>query len=333
MPENAAVSRVVQIGPETTAGTAVAATKKLGSLNFVGSPEGSISSMRAAGSKYPTAHAIGKESMAFDVDSDAISFDELQYVLCGLIKNVTPTVSDTSARTWTFAPTPDAEDTRKTFTVEEGHSGASNAHKAAYCLPTSLTLECDRDGTKLKSSWIGRQISTATLTASLTSPPQVPILGKDWAVYLDTTAAGLGTTLLTRVTKVSMEMSDLISAAWFLDDTQASWTTHIETPPKCKVTMEMEKDSTGMALLPQMRSSAFRYLRVENTSDLLAGAATAYYKLTCDFALQISGLPKFSESDDLYVMEWEFEPTTDPGWPSAPGKPFQIALTNKQASL
>lgn len=333
MAENAAVSRIVQIGPETTAGTSVAATKKLGSLNFMGSPDGEIQSFRAAGSKYPTVHAIGKESMAFDVDSDAPTFDELQYILCGLIKNVTPSIVDTSGRSWVFAPTPDAEDTRKTFTIEEGHSGASNAHKSAYGIPTSLSLEANRDGTKLKSNWIARQMATATLTASLSALPQVPILGKDWGVYLDATSGGLGTTRLTRVSKITMDFSDLISAAWFVDDSQASWTTHIETPPKCKVTLEMEKDTNGMALLTPMRDSTFRYVRIENTSDTLAGASTAFYKLSLDFALQVSGLPKLSESDDLYVMEWEFEPTTDPAWGSAPGKPFQITLVNKQATL
>lgn len=332
MPENSAIARVVQLGPETTAGTAVAATKKLSSVDLAGKLEANVVSFSAAGSKYPTVHSLGKEWSSWKVSSEAPCFDEMQYLLCSLVKNVTPTVSDTSARTWTFAPTPDAEDTRKTFTIEEGHSGASNAHKSSFGVITGLKLSIDRESTKLDGSGVARVMSSTTLTGGTATLPTVPILARDWSVFLDPTSAGLGSTRLTRVLKVEVSFEDLTVPFWTVDQSQASWAGIVEQAPKCSVQLTMEADSTSMAYQSLMQAGTTRYMRIRNTSTTtLAGAASVYYGMTIDVAGQISEAQDFGTDQELYTIGWTFEPTTDSAWGT--GKPFEISVVNKQATL
>lgn len=332
MPENSAIARVVQLGPETTAGTSVAATKKLSSVDLMGKLEANVVSFTAAGSKYPTVHSLGKEWSSWKVQSEAPCFDELHYLLCSLVKNVTPTTSDTSARTWTFAPTPDAEDTRKTFTIEEGHSGSNNAHKSSFGVITGLKLSIDRDGTKLDGSGVARVMSTATLTGGTAVLPTVPILARDWSVFLDTTSGALGTTRLSRVLKVDVSFEDLTVPFWTVDQSQASWAGIVEQAPKCSVQLTMEADSTSMAYQSLMQAGTTRYMRLRNTSTTtLAGATSVYYGMTIDIAGQISEVQDFGTDQELYTIGWTFEPTTDSAWGT--GKPFEISVINKQGTL
>lgn len=331
MSENSAIARVVQIGPETTPGTAVAATKKLSSIDLKGKLEAGITSFTAAGSKYPTVHSLGKEWSSWKVSSDAPCFDELHYLFCSLIANVSPTTVDTSGRKWTFAPNPSAEDSRKTFTIEEGHSGASNCHKSAFGVITGIKLSIDRDNTKIDGAGVGRVMSAATLSGSTTTLPTVPILASDWSVFLDTTSGGLGTTRLTRVLKIDLSLEDLTVPFWTVDDSQPSWAGIIEQAPKCAVQLTMEADSTAMALQPVMQAGTTRYLRVQNISSILAGAASQYYTATLDIAGQVSEVQEFGTDQELYTIGWTFEPTTDASWGT--GKPYEISVVNKQATL
>lgn len=328
-----AITRTVQLGPETTPGTAVPTTKKLSSIDITGSIQSDITSFRAAGSKFSTVHSLGKEWSEWEISSEAPCFDEMQYVLSSLISNPTATTPETTARMWTYAPTPGAEDTRKTFTIEEGHEfgGTDVAHKAAYGIGTSMTLDIDREGTKLGGSMLARAMASANLTSSgVTTLPTVPILPADWAVYLDTTSGALGTTRLTRVLGIKIAIEDVLGPLWTVDDSEASWVAHVETAPKCTVELTMQAEATAMGLLAVAKAGSTRYLRIANTSSTLAGATT-YYSLTFDIAGQISEIGEFGDDQEVYTIGWTFEMTNDPAWGS--GKPYQIALVNKQSGF
>lgn len=329
--QTSAATRIVAIGPETTAGTAVTPTKLLPSIDIKGKIAADITSFRAAGSKYPTVHSVGKESSEWDIDSEAPCFDELSHLLCSLIKTVTPTGSATTGYTWTFAPSYNAEDTRKTFTLQEGHEfgGTDVAHQAAYGLVTGLTVDIDRSGTKIGGSMIGRAMTSTNFTGTPTALPAIPILAKDWGVWLDTTSAGLGTTRLSRVLSVKLAFEDMAVPLWTVDDSQASWTTHVETPPKCSVALTMQAEATAMGLLSVMQAGSKRFLRVANVSEALAGSSSGYYTWQFDICGQISEVGDFGDTDDVYTIEWTFEPTHDSTW----GKPYEIKVINAQGTL
>lgn len=333
MAENTSAARVVQIGMESTPGTSVAATKKLLSVDMMGKISAEVTSQRAAGSKFATGHAVGKEWSEWDIKSEAPVFDELHFLFCSLINNVTPTTLDTSARQWSYIPSVQAEDTHKTYTIEEGHAGAANAHKAAFCTVQSVSLDISREKTELSGTMVGQNMSTGVLLTSsgVTSLPQVPVLPSDWSVFMDTTSAALGTTRLNRVLSAKLSFEDFQNTIWTVDDSKLSWAASLETLPKCTVELTMEADAAGLGPMAAMQAGTSRYLRIRNLSSTLAGAATQMYEFNLDFCGQVSEVSDFGDDQEVYTIGWTFEATVDPAWPSSPGQAFRINLINKQS--
>lgn len=322
------ISQGVQIGAETTEGTAVAANKKLQSIGFEIGVSADIAGYRPSGTKYKTIHALGKEWTEGSITGQP-AYDELAHLFCGLLKNVSPTgPTDTSAYTWTFAPAASTEDTVKTFTIEQG--GSVRAHKAAGCRINSVTLTFDRSAVSISGDLFGRAISDGiTMTASPTLLPQVPLLPADVAVFLDSTFGALGTTRLTGVLSAEVAIGDRFSPLWTVNDALTSYAAAIETEPSATVKLKQNADADAMGLLSVMQAGSTRFLRVEVTSSTLAGATTAVYKLTMDFAVQIAAVEKFSDEDGVYSIGWEFAIVNASTW----GKPMNIVVVNKQASL
>ena len=61
MPERSTLNQVVQIGVESTAGTAVAPTTVLAAMSIEPSPTAQVDQFRPAGQKYRSLTALGKE--------------------------------------------------------------------------------------------------------------------------------------------------------------------------------------------------------------------------------------------------------------------------------
>ena len=123
-----AQTQTVQIGLETTMGTAIAAGKKLGSIGFSFSPAPEIQVFTAAGNKYPSVASLNNEITEFDIDG-SLTYTEIVYLLSGILEKVTP-VTASGASTWTFTPATAAADTVATYTIEQGSS--VRAHRTAY---------------------------------------------------------------------------------------------------------------------------------------------------------------------------------------------------------
>lgn len=321
------ISQGVQLGAETTEGTSVAANRKLQSIGMMLSPKAEIAGFRPSGNKYRTVHAVGKEYSAVSIEGQP-TFDELQYLLCGLLKNVTPTTSDTTARTWTFEPAATTEDTVKTYTIEQG--GTVRAHKATGLRINGMTLSFDRNEVKISGDGFARAITDGiTMTGAPTLMPLVPLLPADMAVFLDTTSGGLGTTRLEGVLSGEFAVTDRFTQLWTVNDALSSYAAGIEKEPTASLKLVMNADADGMALLSAMRNGSTRFIRIKNTSSVLAGATTVYYTLTIDAAVQIQGEPPFGETDDDFTVTWDFACVTDATW----NKTISVALVNKQATL
>lgn len=323
----AAISQGVQIGAETTEGTSVAANRKLQSIGFELGMTPDIQGYRPSGSKYKTIHAMGKDWTAGKITGQP-AYDELAHLFCGLLKNVTPTTSDTSAKTWTFDPAASTEDTIKTFTVEQG--GATRAHKAAGCRINSVNLTFNRETVGITGDLFGKALTDGiTMTGSPTLLPQVPLLPSDGAVFLDSTSGGLGTTRLEGVMSGEIQIGNRFGPLWTVNDALTSYAAAIEVEPAATVKLKLNADADAMALRTVAQAGSTRFMRIKYTSDQLAGAATVVYSATFDFAVQISKIDEFTVDDDVFAIGYEFTIVNDSTW----AKPMNIAVVNKQATL
>lgn len=328
MAERTTVTQVVQIGLETTEGTAVAAGKKLPSINMLPAIAGNVDKFATIGNKFPTIHALGKEWSTAAI-SGKPTYDEITYLLSSLLARVTPVQqSSTTAYKSTAAPSSTAPDTIDTFTIENGSS--VRAHKSAGNFVSDLQLTFSRSAVDIAGTMMGQAITDGiSLTSSPTSIPQIPILPAELEVFLDTAAAGLGTTKLLRVLSGEIAINNRFGPLWVVDRSQLSYVAHVELPVAGQVKLKLEADAAGMAVLGDMRTGVSKFLRFKATSGQLAGTAIPY-SLQWDFALQVADSPgPLNDDGGVYAADWTFDIVHDPTW----GKATSVEVINKVVSL
>lgn len=327
MPERTSIFQRAQIGPETTPGVAVPATKFLQSLEIQPGVSGTVRQYRPVGYKYPTLASLGKEWVVADIGG-APSYGELQYILNSLLVDVAPTTIDTSARRWRYQPATSASDAVKTYTVEQG--ATDRAHRFTYGLFTELTLNAVRENIELSGSMIGRRIEDGVaLTGTPAAVELVPIEGDQVSVFMDATQAGLGATKLSRLFRAQWKITDRHGPVWVLDAAQNSFVAHVEREPTVELVLRLAADSQGMGLLTNMRANEMRYIRFLAEGGL-AGAATEKYSLKIDGAYRVKAQPKkFEDEDGVYAIEWTLGVQHDAAW----GRAFEVDLVNKMTAL
>lgn len=327
MAERATVNQVVQVGVESTAGTAVAANKLLQSLSIQPGIKTEVSTFRPAGSKFTTVAAQGKEWTTAKI-SGLPTFTEIIYPLSGVLVATTPSTVDTNAKKWVFSPSQSATDTVKTFSVEQGSS--VRAHKFAYGVVTELGLKWSRSGIELDGTMLGQRLTDgATLTAAPTALALVPCLPAKTDIYLADTAAGLaGASALTRPMSAEWRISDRFGPIWALNSANASWAAPVELAPKGSAKLKLAADAEGMGLLTQLRAGSTKFMRVKTIGDVI-GATTEPYLLQVDVALKVTDVSEFSDEDGLFAIEWSFEWCYDATWTKA----TEVTVQNLLATL
>lgn len=326
MAERATLLQTVQVGVETTSGTAVAAGKLLAATNIEPGIKITNNEFRPMGQKFTTIDALGKEWVEAKI-SGVMTYTDLIYLMGGGIAYAAPVQQGaTTAYKWTATPSQTAVDTIKTFTIECG--GAVRAHKYAYGQINNFGYTLDRDKFEVKGSMIGQRITDAiTMTASPTAVGLVPILPNQVDIFLDSASAGLGTTRLLRVFSFDFDQGDRYNPVWPIDSAQTSFAATVEVQPKAKVKMLMAADTQGMAMLTNMRVGSTQFLRLQATGALIATPYT--YLLAHDMCLGVAEVGTFSDKDGIYAIEWTFDVNYDSGW----AKSHTLAVTNTLTAL
>ena len=328
MAERSSLTQGVQLGVESTPGTSVPANKKFISMGIEPAIKVEPYRFRPMGQKFASMVTPGKEWVEADI-SGSMSYSEIIWFLASLLKSpAAPTTLDTTARQWLFYPSAFSEDTVKTFTVEQG--GVVRAHKFSNGVVTELEMTLNRDSFEVSGSMLGQAITDGiTMTASPTTPPEVPMIPTEFNVFLDGTSAGLGTTKLTRVLETKITVGDRFAPVWVLNSAQQSYVAIVESEPTCEITLLMEADTEGMAQLAQARAGQTKFIRIEGLSSQLAGAATQKYRFAWDAAVKVKDIGDFSDEDGVYAIEWTFEQVYDAAW----GNAMLATVVNKETTL
>ena len=330
MAERSSLNQNIQIGVETTRGTAVAATKRLQSIGIEPSPSVETSQFRPIGSKYNALSTLGKEWVEAAI-SGRLTYTEIVYALssvmtAGVVTDVG--TEATKAKQWVFSPSTRDDDAPKTFTVE--HGSGVRADRFTYGLITELGITFNRDAIEVSGSMMGRALQDGiTLTPSgVTSVPLVPVLPTQVSVYLDDTAAALGTTKMTRMISGEFSLGSRFGPVWVLDAANPSFVNHVETEPDLTNTMMLQADSQGMGLLQTLREGATKFLRIEAIGGEV-GETGENYRFTLDLALKISDTGGFSDEDGVYAVEFTGLGVHDGVW----AKALQVTVVNDLAAL
>jgi hypothetical protein len=327
MPERTSITQVVQLGVETTEGTPIAASKLLGAISIMPSLQVETSDFKAQGYKYRNLVVPGKEWVEAKLEGIG-NFDELVYFLASLVGTPAITTVNTTGKQHVFTPSSTAEDTIKSFTIEQG-SGA-RAHSFSGAVVSELGMEFTRDSIDVSGSMIGKAfLDGITMTASPTAIATQPMLPATVNIYLDSTAAGLGTTKLTRALQAGWNISDRYGPLWTLNSAISGYAARIETEPTAEGHLMVEADSTGMGLLTQLRAGSSRFLRIEVLDTALVGAGPATYSAQFDFAIKFNAWSEFNDEDGLWAVDVPWTVVHDPTW----GKAFSFKVVGSIAAI
>ena len=254
---------LVQIGKETTRGTAVAATRRLllkgdATYRFMEEFDMMDGQMHGTLARATVAPVLTRNGTEFDIVTD-VDFDQiLAFCLSGLKGVVTPTTPGTGeGRLWTFTPPAAADPLPETYTLEyaERNFAATPDElslEAPYAFTTEIELGGGNDGIpQLRVKMVARETTLTASTASLTLPTvEFPAQAR-WAVYIDGTWANLGTTQITgQVLGLTWRFSDFLRPDYYLDNrAQLDFSQYQYTPRVVDLSIDATLDPAASKLV------------------------------------------------------------------------------------
>lgn len=325
--------RKIQLGVETTPGTAVAATtiwRGKGTLEDkreVVFPEEDIGLISGADRQY-TAKLLG----GLEMESVPATFEQLPYILAAGVKNVVTGTADGSGSgkiyTYTFSTT--TPNDIKTYTIEGGDNQA--AEKMEYAFVESFRLSGKAgEALMMSASWLGRQITSSSFTSSLSLPTVEEILFSKGKLYIDAIGGTIGTTLQSN-TFLGMELSVKTGfVPVFTGEGNLYFTFHKLTEPEVTVDITFEHDSVGTARKTDWGAGTARLVRMNFEGSSLTTGGTTYQKKTLriDFAAKVEKVSKLDEQDGNDILKVTFRPRYN----ATAAKFAEIVVVNELASL
>lgn len=326
MVDRAKVAETTQIGLETTPGTAVAAPTNLRSASVMFKMPGSADLFRPDGHKFNAIAENNMEWSAFEL-SGKPTYTEICWLLAMMFGNPSPSSSGVAVKTRVYEMLDTTILTPKTATIMKG--GSVRAQKLAYGLLTDLGFTITRSGgLQLTGSGIGQLFTDGiTMTASPTDVPLVPIIGKQFDVYIDASAAALGTTKMLRAFNISPSLGGVFGPIWPINSANASFGAHVDLAPTTGLKITLEADAAGMAYLTQFRAGTIIFLRAEAIGAVIDTAIP--YRFTFDVALLVKSVSPDEDEAGVTTVSFETEFVKDSTW----GKAMLITVVNDVATV
>jgi hypothetical protein len=337
MAVRASVNQVVQLGAEATPGTAVAAGKLLSAFTWAFGDKSATKQLTATGRKYPSASELLTEYSAGKISGEG-DFAALIYPVSSVYGKVTAVAHSPSvtAFDWIWTPPISGLTTNpQTYTVQNGDS--IDAEQYAYLMFSGWGYSFTRkQEVQVAGDWFSQTFTDGiTMTASPTNIAFLPMTGAQFKVYLDTTSAGLGTTLLTDPLKVDFKASNYFGQYWPINAANASFTSHLELLPKNELKLMLQANSTAIAIRGNYLQTGTRaYVRVTGTGATIDGANSIKAGMTHDLAVFVSEMAEFSDQDGVFAVEYTLQAAEDTGWTALAGGTAQkLTLTNLLSAL
>lgn len=191
---------IVQLGRESTAGTAVAAT------TVWRGPFGSLEDQRVEKIAEEEIGVLVPAERVYDsairagiaLPATELTYEQVLHVLEAGIKTVSPT--GTNPYTYTYAfPTDTTTRTIKTYTIEGGNTIVTvDQMEMNYSFVEEFEFSGKADESWMMSStWKGQKLTVATITGAISAPTVEPVLFGHTKFYVNDSGGTIGTTQVT----------------------------------------------------------------------------------------------------------------------------------------
>lgn len=331
--ETQTVNQQVQIGPESTPGTAVAASKLLKCYDWVPGINAGTTPYTPSGNKYVASQEEDWEEAGWTIGG-ILDYNGLPYLLSSAMGKIVPALHSPSitAYDWIYTPPLTGSIQPQTYTVMQGDS--IRARKTAYVLVNNFGYKGTR---KTPFTISGKAMAQSlqdgiVLTSSPTAVALAQATTNQFNVYLDTTSGGIGTTQLTRVFSIEYAFDNIYGPFYPLNRSNSSFTGHVDLMPKTSFKMLVAADSTGFgAMQGYLESQATVYIRVSAQGALIDAGNSIHNTFQHDMAVKFTKPSDLKDEQGIFATEWECTIVQDPAWAS--GQAQTITVTNLISAL
>ena len=327
--------RHVQLGPESTEGTAVAATtiwhgpgmpKDDQNVVFVDEDVGIVSKSDAT--------YIDRLRASMPFEAVGATFEQLPYLLAASIEGVVTGAADGpgSGKIYQYDFNTTTIQAIKTYTLEGGDDQENEEINGAFV--ESLEL-AGRGGEAwlMSALWRGRTIVPSTKTPALSIPTVEYILFGNSKLYVDAIGGTIGTTQLVG-TFLGASLR-VVSGHAFKDSGDGNLFPTIRYFNGDSYSVEMditfEHDAIGVARKADWRAQTPRLIRIQNEGSALATPGTLFSKKTLriDCAAKVSVVDPVGDQsgNDILVVHYRSR------YNQTAARHMQITAVNELASL
>lgn len=324
--------RKIQLGAETTAGTAVAADTVWRGIGMIKDNRETIFPEEDIGYLSGKARAyVPKYEAELAMDAVPATFEGLPVILSAGVKNIITGVTDTggSGKVYTYTFPTTTANTITTWTIEGGDD--TQAEEMEYSFVESFELSGNGgEALQMSANWRGRQVSKATFTANVTTPATVEeILFGKGKLYIDSVSGAIGTT---QVTNTLLGASLSVNTGWipkYSADGNLYFSWAQLTKPEILLNVTFEHNASAVTEKDAWIAKTPRQLRLQFDGSALTTAGTFAYKtLRIGLAGLWESFDSISDMDGNDIITGTFRAGYDPTC----AKFAEIKVVNETAS-
>ena len=318
--EGAKSLRSVRYGYETTAGTAVAATSYLHAFGTLEDqretvfPNYDLSMLPGTTLSY-----VPKHQAALALESAPASFEEICAVFnCGIAQDTAGTQDGTagSGYVYTFTAGTTAATTIQTLTIETGDN--VQAEETAYCFVTDFNLAgVAGEGLMISSNWLGRAVSTCSITTAATIKVVEEILASKGVLSIDAVGGTMGNTAVTSTIKgIDLKYNTGLIPLFSLDG-NIYFTEIVQAQPAVTLDVTFLHETQSVAQIAAWKAETPKQLEIEwlgsalTTAGGASGGAYTYSTLNLAMSGMWESFTKIDEEDGLDVVTGTFKALYD----------------------
>lgn len=301
--------RKLQLGQESTAGTAVAATtiwRGMGTLKDdreIIFPEEDVAYISGIDRSLTP-----KLQASLSMDEIVCNFEQVPYLLEAGIQTATPT-TEGSGYLYTYTLPTTAKKTIKTYTIEGGDD--QEAERMEYSFVQSLSIGGEAGGPlNMSAEWVGRQAAVNAFTGALSVPAVEDIPFSVGSLYIDDVSGTHGST---QVSSTIISASLNLTTGWvprFTLSGQKYFSSHEFNAGALEAMLELTflHNSSAASEKVNWRAETARKIRLEwlGTALTTAGSTFSNKALQMDLVGKWQSFDKLDENEGNDVIAGQF---------------------------
>jgi hypothetical protein len=297
--------RRIQIGRESTAGTAVAATtywRGQGTIEDTLSTQFPLEDVGILGGVNRSyIDAVGGK---LEMDDTPATYEQLPYILESGIASQSPAQDGAGTLyIYTYTVPTTSQGTWRTHTIEGGDD--QQEEEMAYCFVPEFNLKgkAASEALMVSATWEGRQVAPSTFTGSLSIPAVEDIPFRRGRLYIDGTGTFPATTQRAN-TFLEMDLkvdTGLRSVPTADGELYFSFVKRIE--PEIVLDITFEHDSIATAEKAAWRAGTARSVRLDFTGTAGTGTTYSTKRLIIDLMGKYEKIEKLDEMDGNDIVK------------------------------